>query len=111
MQNLINYNLRNVPQNVYKNALQFLTELQTIHFQGKARRSEDGSVITEFSQDLFDYENITFQVSGFMKQTKLVQKMVFFVTFFDQKDHKKIMKISRDQHSKITKLISDKISI
>lgn len=111
MQNLIDYNLLNVPQNVYKNALNFLTELQTIHFQGKARKNDDGSVITEFSEDLFEYQNITFQVSGFMKQTKSVQRIVFFVTFFSEKDHKNIMSISPDQHSNITKILSDKISL
>ena len=103
------YNLQNLDENVFKNITKYLTDLRTIRIVGKPVKNADGSVSVEFRHEIFCFDQYTFQVSGYMSQTKKIEKSVFFFSILDDKDHKKIIKVSQKQHKLIVNLIKDKI--
>lgn len=104
-------NLQNLDKNVFKNITDYLTDLQTIRIVGKPAKNADGTTSVEFRHELFCSDKYTFQVSGYINQSKKIEKSVFFFSIFDYKDHNKIIKISQKQHKSIANLIKDKITL
>lgn len=104
-------NLQKLDTTVYKNITEYLTNLQTIRISGKPQKKSDGSVSVEFKERIFDSGDYTFQVSGYINQSKTFEKSVFFFSFIDQKSHTKIIKVSQKQHKTIVNLIKDKITL
>jgi hypothetical protein len=102
-------NLQKLDKKVFKNITDYLTELQTIRIVGKPMKNTDGSVSVEFRHEIFCSVDYTFQVSGYMNQSNKVEKSVFFFSIIDNKDHKKVIKVSQKQHKSIVNLIKDKI--
>ena len=104
-------NLQKLNKNQFNSVTKYLTELQTIRIKGKPQKNPDGTTTVEFRRKLFKTGTHVFQLSGFIKTSKTQQKLIFFVSLFDQNDHKNPVSLSQDQHKKITNLIKDKISI
>lgn len=104
-------NLQKLDLTVYKNITQYLTDLQTIRISGKPQKNSDGSISVEFKEKIFDSGDYTFQVSGYINQSKTFEKSVFFFSFIDQKNHTKVIKVSQKQHKSIVDLIKDKITL
>jgi len=104
-------NLQNLDKNVFKNITDYLTDLQTIRIVGKPAKNADGTTSVEFRHELFCSDKYTFQVSGYINQSKKIEKSVFFFSIIDYKDHNKIIKISQKQHKSIANLIKDKITL
>jgi hypothetical protein len=102
-------NLQNINKEVFKNITEYLTELQTIRIVGKSATNSDGTTSVEFRHEIFNSEKYSFQVSGYMSQSKKIEKSVFFFSIIDKKDHKKVIKVSQQQHKTIVNLIKDKI--
>lgn len=103
-------NLQNLDKKVFKNITKYLTDLRTIRIVGKPAKNADGTTSVEFRHELFCSDDYTFQVSGYMSQTKKIEKSVFFFSILDHKDHKKVIKVSQKQHKSIVNLIKDKIT-
>lgn len=103
-------NLQNLDKKVFKNITDYLTELQTIRIVGKPATNSDGTTSVEFRYEIFNSEEYSFQVSGYMNQSKKIEKSVFFFSIIDHKDHNKVIKISQKQHKSIVNLIKDKIT-
>ena len=103
--------IEKLDKNAFNSVTKYLTDLQTIRIKGKPQQNPDGSTTVEFRRKLFKTETHVFQLSGFVKTTKRQQKLVFFVSLFDQSDHKNPIPISQEQHKKVTNLIKDKITI
>ena len=103
--------LQNLDKNLFKNITDYLTDLQTIRIVGKPAKNADGTTSVEFRHELFCSDKYTFQVSGYINQSKKIEKSVFFFSIFDYKDHNKIIKISQKQHKSIANLIKDKITL
>lgn len=103
--------LQNLDKNVFKNITDYLTDLQTIRIVGKPAKNADGTTSVEFRHELFCSDKYTFQVSGYINQSKKIEKSVFFFSIIDYKDHNKIIKISQKQHKSIANLIKDKITL
>lgn len=104
-------NLQKLDLFVYKNITEYLTDLQTIRITGKPQHNNDGTVSIEFKERIFESGDYTFQVSGFINQSKTFGKSVFFFSFIDQKNHTKVIKVSQKQHKTIVDLIKDKITL
>ena len=103
--------LQNLDKNLFKNITDYLTDLQTIRIVGKPAKNADGTTSVEFRHELFCSDKYTFQVSGYINQSKKIEKSVFFFSIIDYKDHNKIIKISQKQHKSIANLIKDKITL
>ena len=103
--------LQNLDKNVFKNITDYLTDLQTIRIVGKPAKNADGTTSVEFRHELFCSDKYTFQVSGYINQSKKIEKSVFFFSIIDYKDHNKIIKITQKQHKSIANLIKDKITL
>jgi hypothetical protein len=103
--------IEKLDKKAFNSVTKYLTELQTIRIKGKPQQNPDGSTTVEFRRKLFKTETHVFQLSGFIKTTKRQQKLVFFVSLFDQNDHKNPISFSQEQHKKVTNLIKDKITI
>jgi hypothetical protein len=104
-------NLQNLDKKVFKNITEYLTELQTIRIVGKPAKNTDGTTSVEFRHEVFCSNDYTFQVSGYMNQSKKIEKSVFFFSIIDHVDHKKVIKVSQKQHKTIVNLIKDKITL
>lgn len=111
MINNLKNKIENLDKITFDSVTKYLTELQTIRIKGKPQKNPDGTTTVEFRRKLFKTGTHVFQLSGFIKTSKTQQKLIFFVSLFDQNDHKNPVSLSQDQHKKITNLIKDKISI
>ena len=106
-----NYNLQNLDSKLFKSVTDYLTELQTIRIKGKPVKNNDGSTTVEFNSKLFVYDDMVFQVSGFLTQSKNSEKCVYFFSLIDQKKHNTVIKFSQKQHKSIVNIIKNKITL
>ena len=104
-----NYNLQKTDNFAYETALDLLRDSNNVRINATPYKQEDGSVYSEFKHTVLDKKNITFQISGFIKQTKRDQKCVFFMTIFNKKRNGEEIKMTQKQHKQLTKLINSKL--
>ena len=81
--------LQNLDKNLFKNITDYLTDLQTIRIVGKPAKNADGTTSVEFRHELFCSDKYTFQVSGYINQSKksLVVKINFLIMSIKTTDH------------------------
>ena len=105
------YNLQNLDSKLFKSVTDYLTDLQTIRIKGKPVKNSDGSVTVEFKSKLFVYDDMAFQVSGFLTQSKKKEICVYFFSLIDQLNHNTVIKFSQKQHKSIVNIIKNKITL
>lgn len=105
------YNLQNLDSKLFKSVTDYLTDLQTIRIKGNPVKNSDGSATVEFNSKLFVYDDMAFQVSGFLTQSKKKEICVYFFSLIDQKSHNTVINFSQKQHKSIVNIIKNKITL
>ena len=106
---MLNTNLEKIDEKAYEIALELLQDLNNIRITPSPYKTMQDEVISDFKHTVIDTKNVTFQVSGFIKQTKKYQKCAFFVSIYDKKRNGEPLQMTRKQHKTLTELINSKL--
>ena len=106
---MLNTNLKKLDENAYEIALDLLRDTNNIRISPSPYKTKLGEVISDFKHTIIDTKNVTFQVSGFIKQTKTYEKCAFFVSIYDKKRNGEPLQMTQKQHKKLTELINSKL--
>ena len=102
-------NLQNLDKKAYKIALDLLRDTNKIKLDPRPYKTSRNEVLSEFKHTIIDQKDITFQVSGFIKQAEKYQKCAFFISIYDKKRNGEPVPMTQIQHKKLTELINSKL--